>query len=114
MQLLGLVPMHSDSQQFVRVAGWFETFTAVTRFEPFLLRRPHLLGIGILAHLTTTCVRPFLVHGGLVLPGNYFVLGKEESRLIPHDQPMARCYSVCRISVANTADCAGFADSTDS
>ena len=29
--LLGFVPMHSDSQQFVRVASWFETFTAVTR-----------------------------------------------------------------------------------
>ena len=34
MQLLGLVPMHSDSQQFVRVAGWFETFTAVTGSKP--------------------------------------------------------------------------------
>jgi hypothetical protein len=31
MQSLALVPMHSDSQQFVRVAAWFETFTAVTR-----------------------------------------------------------------------------------
>jgi hypothetical protein len=31
MQLLGFVPMHSDSQQFVRVAGWFETFTFVVR-----------------------------------------------------------------------------------
>ena len=30
MRLLGFVPMHSDSQQFVRVAGWFETFTATT------------------------------------------------------------------------------------
>jgi hypothetical protein len=36
------------------------------------------------------------------------------SRLIPHDQPMARCYRVCRILVANTADCAGFADSANS
>jgi len=25
MLLLGLLPMHSDSQQFARVAGWFET-----------------------------------------------------------------------------------------
>src|SRR2546430_1376377 len=33
MQLLGLVPMHSDSQQFVRFARWFETFTAITRVE---------------------------------------------------------------------------------
>jgi hypothetical protein len=64
--LLGFVPMHSDSQQFVRVASWFETFTAVTRVEPFLLKRLHLLGIGILAHLTTTCVRQFLVQGVLV------------------------------------------------
>jgi hypothetical protein len=31
LKLLGFVPMHSDSQQFVRVASWFETFTAVTR-----------------------------------------------------------------------------------
>jgi hypothetical protein len=28
MQLLGPVPMHSDSQQFVMVAVWDETFTA--------------------------------------------------------------------------------------
>jgi hypothetical protein len=27
LKLLGFVPMHSDSQQFVRVASWFETFT---------------------------------------------------------------------------------------
>jgi hypothetical protein len=30
LKLLGFVPMHSDSQQFVRVASWFETFTAGT------------------------------------------------------------------------------------
>ena len=29
-RLLGFVPMHSDSQQFVRVAIWVETFTSVT------------------------------------------------------------------------------------
>jgi hypothetical protein len=32
-QLLGLVPMHSDSQQFVRVSGWFETFTVAADGE---------------------------------------------------------------------------------
>jgi hypothetical protein len=30
MQLLGLVPMHSDTQEFVRVAGCIETLTAGT------------------------------------------------------------------------------------
>jgi hypothetical protein len=32
-QLLGFVPMRSDSQQFVRVAGWFETFTIATPIQ---------------------------------------------------------------------------------
>ncbi|MGA2890688.1 MAG: hypothetical protein ABSE51_21865, partial [Terracidiphilus sp.] len=30
LRLLGFFPMHSDSQPFVRVAIWGETFTAIT------------------------------------------------------------------------------------
>jgi hypothetical protein len=33
LRLLGFVPMHSDSQPFVRVAIWGETFTAITRVQ---------------------------------------------------------------------------------
>jgi hypothetical protein len=33
LRLLEFVPMHSDSQQFVRVAIWGETFTAITRVQ---------------------------------------------------------------------------------
>jgi hypothetical protein len=33
----------------------------------------------------------------------------KEFGLVPHDQPVARGWKVCRIFVANTADCAGFA-----
>jgi hypothetical protein len=35
MVLKPVVPMHSDSQQFVRVAVWDATFTAITRVIPF-------------------------------------------------------------------------------
>ena len=33
LRLLGFFPMHSDSQPFVRVAIWGETFTAITRVQ---------------------------------------------------------------------------------
>ena len=39
---------------------------------------------------------------------------RRDAGLLPHDQPMARCWKVCRILVANSADCAGFADSSGS
>ncbi|MDQ1450318.1 MAG: hypothetical protein QOJ42_2752 [Acidobacteriaceae bacterium] len=50
--------MHSDSQQFVRAAGWFETLTEVTR--------------------------PFLAQGGLVWQRAASVPGMKESGPIPH------------------------------
>jgi hypothetical protein len=61
MQLLGLVPMHSDSQQFVGAAGWFETLTEVTR--------------------------RFLAQGGLVWQRAASVPGMKESGPIHTDQP---------------------------
>jgi hypothetical protein len=82
MQLLGLVPMHSDSQQFVRVADWFETFTAVTRvrtlpFEAAPLAR-HRNPSPLDHHLRASV----LVQGGLVCQGTTLRAGKGESRLI--------------------------------
>ena len=67
--LLGFVPMHSDSQQFVRVAVWAETFTAVTRVR-IPSGTPNQ--INNLQETTLKNVRPFAsINGFPLLPQTF-------------------------------------------